>query len=547
MPTSPTPIAALPTPPSTANPAGFDSAADAFLGALPTFRTETNTVAADVYDNAVEAAGSADAAAGSASAASTHATNAGNSASAAAASALAAANTVATIPEGSIDDSATALTKVWSSSKVSTTMQPLLVSGTTIKTINGVSLLGSGDVSLGTSVGDTLTTNRALPSPAWLPCDGSVYLQSSYAALYSELGLIVSTFGTKLTNPAPLPPTNALACSWDSTDTYLAVACQNVNPRMAWYQRSGTTLHKLSDPTSLPFGNVYDCAWGGSGGAYLAMATDSSSTYPYIVVYSRSGTTLTKLPDPATGPTGVAYGCSWDSTGTYLAVAHAASPGLTVYRRSGGTLTKLTNPASLPVGSGRSCAWDPSGTYLAVGETHGNFMVWYQRSGTTLTKLSDPAVLPTGVCKSCAWDSTGTYLAFTHATAPFLTVYERSGTTLTKLADPATLPTTSNATYGKCSWGAAGNVLAITTDTSPYIRVYSRSGRSLVEIPAPSTLPAGIGNGCAVTSTGQYVAVGHCTTPFITVYQTYTFDPATQFQVPVTQNTNLSTYIRATA
>lgn len=122
MPTSPTPIAALPTPPSTANPAGFDSAADAFLGALPTFRTETNTVAANVYDNAVEAAGSASAASGSASTASTHATNAGNSASAAAASALAAANTVATIPEGAIDDSTTSLANVWSSSKVNTAL-----------------------------------------------------------------------------------------------------------------------------------------------------------------------------------------------------------------------------------------------------------------------------------------------------------------------------------------------------------------------------------------------------------------------------------------
>jgi hypothetical protein len=44
----PTTITALPTPPSTADPANFDTRADAFLGALPTFRTETNTVVSEL-------------------------------------------------------------------------------------------------------------------------------------------------------------------------------------------------------------------------------------------------------------------------------------------------------------------------------------------------------------------------------------------------------------------------------------------------------------------------------------------------------------------
>ena len=38
-------ITPLPTPPSSADPANFDTRADAFLGALPTFATETNDVA----------------------------------------------------------------------------------------------------------------------------------------------------------------------------------------------------------------------------------------------------------------------------------------------------------------------------------------------------------------------------------------------------------------------------------------------------------------------------------------------------------------------
>lgn len=84
MPVTPTPIAALPTPPSRADSANFAARGDAFLGALPTFRTETNAVATNVYNNAVEADADAVAAAASAVAAA-------NSAAAANASAQAAA------------------------------------------------------------------------------------------------------------------------------------------------------------------------------------------------------------------------------------------------------------------------------------------------------------------------------------------------------------------------------------------------------------------------------------------------------------------------
>jgi hypothetical protein len=56
---APTPIDALPTPPSTSDPANFDSRADAFLGALPDFGTEANALATNVFDNATDAATSA--------------------------------------------------------------------------------------------------------------------------------------------------------------------------------------------------------------------------------------------------------------------------------------------------------------------------------------------------------------------------------------------------------------------------------------------------------------------------------------------------------
>lgn len=51
VPINPTP---LPTPPSTSDPVNFDPRADAFLGGLPNFQTQTNALAEATYQNALE-------------------------------------------------------------------------------------------------------------------------------------------------------------------------------------------------------------------------------------------------------------------------------------------------------------------------------------------------------------------------------------------------------------------------------------------------------------------------------------------------------------
>ena len=85
------PISALPTPPTRQDPANFNARADAFLAALPTFRTEANALEANVDAREANAIVQANTATAQASAALASAASASASAILAAASAGAAA------------------------------------------------------------------------------------------------------------------------------------------------------------------------------------------------------------------------------------------------------------------------------------------------------------------------------------------------------------------------------------------------------------------------------------------------------------------------
>lgn len=146
--TSPPTITALPSPPDPNNRATFNTLAYPWSVAQQTLATEVGAVAANVYSNAQEAQTQASASAASAASA--------NAAKLAAQAAQAAAEgVVATIPDGTINDTTTSTTGVWSSQKVNTLLaakQDVLISGTNIKTLGGVSLLGSGDIPTGSGI-----------------------------------------------------------------------------------------------------------------------------------------------------------------------------------------------------------------------------------------------------------------------------------------------------------------------------------------------------------------------------------------------------------
>ena len=309
--TTPPAIDALPSPPDPNNRATFNALAYPWSVAQQTLATQANALASNVYANAQEAQTYASVSAAQASIAAVSAADADTAKLAAQAAQAAAEGAVATLPEGSIIDATISAVSVWSSQKTKSEIDSAV-----------------GAIPVAWNTGDVIQTSRTLPAPDWLPYDGGVYLQSSYADLYAELGLIPDVVpGDKISDPASLPTSNASGCSWNSSGTYLAVTVSS-SPCITVYQRSGSTLTKLADPATLPAGNASGCSWDDSG-TYLAVA---HSTSPYITVYQRSGSTLTKLADPATLPADTAFGCSLDASGAYLAVAHYTSPYITVYK-----------------------------------------------------------------------------------------------------------------------------------------------------------------------------------------------------------------------
>jgi len=83
------------------------------------------------------------------------------------------------------------------------------------------------------------------------------------------------------------------------------------------------------------------------------------------------------------------------------------------------------------------------------------------------------------------------------------------------------------------SWAPNGNFVAIGHQTSPYISIYQRSGITFTKIADPSTLPVTSVDAIAWTPNSEILVVGHGSSPNLTLYQrsgtvfTKISDPAT--------------------
>ncbi len=228
MPTTPPTITALPTPPSRSDSANFAARGDAFMASLPTFRSETNSVAGNVYANAVEA--DADAAAANASAviAAAQASAAANSAAAAAASVGA--------PQWVSGTTYTAGQVVWSPSTYLTYRRKTTGAGTTdpaLDLANWASQLPPGSPTLsivtGTSQAATANNHYVLTNVAATTV--------TLPAMPTAGDLVWVTVGNGLTtNVVARNGSNIQSLAEDLTlnATYAAVQMRYINSTIGW-------------------------------------------------------------------------------------------------------------------------------------------------------------------------------------------------------------------------------------------------------------------------------------------------------------------------
>ena len=69
------------------------------------------------------------------------------------------------------------------------------------------------------------------------------------------------------------------------------------------------------------------------------------------------------------------------------------------------------------------------------------------------------------------------------------------------------------------AWSPNGEFLAVGHVTSPFITIYQKNGTALTKLTNPATLPTGQVNGVAWSPDGQFLSCSHAVSPFITIYQ----------------------------
>lgn len=128
--------------------------------------------------------------------------------------------------------------------------------------------------------GDVLYSNRALATPDWLPCDGSIYLQASYPALFSALGLLPNNLGNwsqatlpALTNWCSVAYGNGVFVAISGTaGTNTSIAATSTDG-ITWTQR---VLPASTCWSSITFGNGVFVAVAGAQGYSTNIAATSA-------------------------------------------------------------------------------------------------------------------------------------------------------------------------------------------------------------------------------------------------------------------------------
>lgn len=548
----PTPAPNLTTPVATRNdPATFAARADVNMTELPPMTTGLNALGANVYNNATYtyeqatlAAASQAAAAASQAAATESATLSQSWATSLgvvdaglygaryyANQAIAA---VATLPAGTINDLMIATDKTWSSTKLNadfSAKQGTLVSGVNIKTVNGQSVIGSGDLTTTLPTGG-VTLYYGTSFAGHLSCNGAVYLQSSYSALYAMIGLLPNKF--------------------------IKVVNSNV---------SGPTLYALTGPMSVASANMVQ-GYGSTGYAYSSnsgqswtshtgytycYSTACNTTHFLLVTYSGGIYTLRRFAwtaqqtelgtvNPATTHNSTSYPPFLTQTATTFILFDNPTVGTTSYKTStdGVAWTTRAYPAgtigNLPVATyqGNVIRYDVQSGRCYIRTSSG---LWYTTDGIAFSQFNEP---PTSVGRSgnywpYHYENNAKILAFASTAGKLVFSSGDNGTTWGVMgripADFSVATANGESALAVLPRGfffterdTATRKAFFTTDFVNYQEVVQQSGTAP---DYPTSMTYVVGQGQVMAAPVNMVSLS---------YSPYAYDTTTQFITPVITN-----------
>jgi len=359
-------------------------------------------------------------------------------------------------------------------------------------------------------IGDVQIAPTAPATGAWLLCDGSTYLQSSYTDLYAAIGLIANSPGQVSSFTSRTMPSSAnWAAMAYGNGVFVATTSNGTN--VAASSTDGATWTARTFPTNQRWNGV---AYG--NGVFVAVGDSLSGTATNVVATSPDGVTWTNRTISASSTwQSVAYG-----NGTFVAISRAT--GTTASTSPDGiTWTART----LPTSAGWWAITFGNGIFVAVA------------SGGTAAAISPDGISWTAVTLPVS----GNWRAIAYGNGNFVTLGLSSAVALTS---PDGITWTSRTLPSSSNWSAVafgGGAFMAVTQTSGNTCAVSSDGI----VWTTRTLPA----------TGTYYGVAYGNKVFVTAalastsaasaYAGISYNPSTQFAVPRAISEEINSWVKA--
>ena len=296
-----------------------------------------------------------------------------------------------------------------------------------------------------------------------------------------------------------------------------------------------------SVPSALPSSVGNDLAFSPDG-KFLVFSTSRNINTPYqtVSIYPVSDNGVGSLfASIETSTSSYAYGVCFSPNCKYIAVSDQ-STAIHVYNWSSSGLGTEITGGSFAAGSIMKLKFSPNNDYIAYasGSTPYVNMIPFSASGFG-TKIANPASITSATSFDVSFSPDGNYVAFVHISSPYLSIYPFNGSFGTRIVPTATEGLPSSSGNG-VAFSPDGNYIAVAHDNLPCLAIYPWNngtlGTKIVPTATEGLIETGYGYAysVALSQDGAYIAVGHDTTPYITIYPWNNGTLGTKITAPTT-------------